>query len=706
MNGAHDGDRENPEHRYLPWLIPTLHALVIEVAASLLAGSVLTPFHGTFWRTIGITLTVLVALSVTVGGGLFALFHFNRPLALRLLRRLLLGLTWAARATIWGAGGAAVLAIVLLAGYGVRLVGEQGRPCGRPLDLRILTTPDALTPLRQAAADFAADERHDGCSRYAVTVAAEPGATSVRNGFADSWARDRTTVGSQLVGPQPDIWIPSSTAEYRYAEKALSSSSSGHTPEFERHPVTVGNSPLVLALFGDDNGAVYGGTREPLRGSTDELLESFKEVGLHGIARPIPESSSAALAVTPVLQRAVHAAGLAPAGEEAERFISPAGWLAPDPVALLCKVRAQAEAQMRDAPGKAASPVAAPPRGVAVAVPENVLNDYNAGRALGDGCGAVKADDIPYAQWKLYPYYARDLPSLDHPFVHVRWPGQGTRRRDEAVDAFRTWLKGHPLTSQGFRDRGHRFRTSDGLDAAHPYLNALNRLGNNVVPGTVPGTAAPDAQQALDAIRDARKKVQVALMLDTSGSMGAPPSASTRALGNRLTVAVSFLRSLVSQLYNDDVVGLQTFALPASPGPIRVDQPVRSDLMSAPGHPQQVTDGLLTRTPAYKDAPLADAILAASLPPGRTDLLVVTDGQVSKTNPGLAASLDRLGRFREDHPGVRVTLLLTGPTGCGDSPVKEITRKLAGTGEYKGGCERMGDEVNEEQAARLLSRLR
>ncbi|MCQ0004010.1 hypothetical protein [Actinomadura madurae] len=124
-----------------------------------------------------------------------------------------------------GVAGAAVMALVLLAGVGVHRLGERTGACGQPLELRVLTAPETLTPLRAAAAEFANDGRDDrGCRRYSVTVVAETGPVPLYDGFRLLWRRsepadERHSDAQQLFGPQPDIWVPSSTAEYDFVPK-------------------------------------------------------------------------------------------------------------------------------------------------------------------------------------------------------------------------------------------------------------------------------------------------------------------------------------------------------------------------------------------------------------------------------------------------------------------------------------------------------
>lgn len=104
------------------------------------------------------------------------------------------------------------------------------------------------------------------------------------------------------------------------------------------------------------------------------------------------------------------------------------------------------------------------------------------------------------------------------------------------------------------------------------------------------------------------------------------------------------------------------------------------------------------------DQPLSDAIAAADVGSGRQNLILVTDGQAPATNPGIGSRTEWLsGEFRDRHPGLRLTVVLTGPAACGASPVRQIVDAFGPDG---GRCVRLTDAPEAEQAAELLSELR
>jgi hypothetical protein len=691
------GRAPGPERRDgLPgWLRRILQVIAIDVVSALIVSLGVTMVHGTFWLNAGIALLIVAAVTA-------ALFAFYPRMMHAVLERVSRTLRWGGATLAWGLGGAAVMALILLAGTGVQRLREHTGSCGQPLDLRVLTAPETLTPLRAAAAEFANDSEDGGCRKYSVTVVPEAGPVTLYDGFRLLWRRSEAADAGhaddqQLFGPQPDIWIPSSTAEYDFVPKGPGQTTAAGTgaggapgkadPVF-RVRGSAGTSPLVLALFTKAHESVADPIAAPIAPSTAALLRRVADAGvkLGAIARPVPETSTAALAVTPALYDGMP-------GDDAadERFAEPADLVAPDAVSLLCRFRERAAAQESE-----------PPDDIAVAVPEQVLHDYDMGRPLGDRCGAADPDAAQYAKWRLNPYYATDLPTLDYPFVQVRWRGQDTRERAAAVTAFRRWLDRNPLTLQGFRDdRGVIPPAREG-DTRHYYLSRLQGIvGNRVMP-TVVGLQPPDGvQDTLNRIGAARPRTSVSLLLDVSGSMGGAAQAHG---GSRLVRGTTFLRSLVSQLQSNDRAGLQVSSATASPSSPETFGNVPRDVAS-PDQKNAITSRLQAVASGGADQPLSDAIAAADLGPGRQHLVLVTDGQIPATNPGLGSRVKWLsGEFRDRHPGLRLTVVLTGPATCRSSPVKEIVAALGAKGGE--GCVTLTDAPEVEQAAELLSELR
>ncbi|GAA2152164.1 hypothetical protein [Actinomadura napierensis] len=699
------GERSRPPERRIAGIRADhlLQAIFIELCSGVIVGVLAKLVHDVSWTSTLIVPGAVVLATV----GLVVLFPAAARRALEWLAK-----KWNGAAVAWTLAGGAVMALVVGATAGVNDLREQVGGCGQPLELRVLAPPEALTPLRAAANEFADEGESRGCRRYGITVVPDSGPVPLYDAFRRLWRRsgqadEPHADDEQLFGPQPDIWIPSSTAEFDYVPKtpgqvggtkgtALGAGGGGggaaeRPAEGDPYFVprgSLGTSPLVLALFTRAHESVADPTAAPISPSTAALLRRFADAGvdLHAIARPVPETSAAALAVTPALYGSTQ--GDDNSGDE--RFAEPANLVAPDGVSLLCRFRQEAAAGN-----------AGPPDDIAVAVPEQVLYDYDMGRPLGDRCGGVDADDPSYAKWVLHPYYATDLPTLNYPFVQVRWRGQDTEARNTAVTEFHDWLVRHPLTMQGFRDGSGYVPSAREGDTRHYYLSRLqSAAGGDLIPNEVSLDPPKGVRETLTAIGAARPRVSVSLMLDVSGSMG---GAARSGGGSRLAQGTSFLQSLVSQLQTNDRAGLQVSSATASPTGAGTFGNVPRDAAS-PDQKNLITGRLQAVASGGGDQALSDAIAAADTGSGKEDLVLVTDGQVPRTNPHLASRASWLaGDFRRRHPDLRLTVVLTGPVGCDASPVSEIVAALGAKGK---GCVPLTDAPVDEQAAQLLSELR
>lgn len=705
MSGPYDGDgSRNPERRdeTQEWPERILQGLLIDLCCTLIISGGLRIFDAfSWWNALATMATVMLAtvlLFVAFPGTMRGVLEWTWK-ALRL----------GATATAWTMAGAATMALVLLAGYGAYSLWDGAQPCGQPLELRMLTSQDALTPLRGAAAEFESDTGDRGCRKYSVTVIPEPGPLALSEGFARLWRSSESKENERLFGPQPDIWIPSSTAEYEYVAHAAVSEGGRLTqscpPTAKRsdddtHSLelcgSLGTSPLVLALFPKANAPVADPRTDPTKSSTKDLLKTIADAGvrLRNIARPVPETSGAALAVTPVLYGPRRPGDAEDAkAAEAERFAEPADLVTPDAVSLLCRFRLQTT-----------SSGDGPPDDVAVIAPEQVLYDYDMGLALGDDDRCHRVDDLDrvpeYKKWQLYPHYASDLPLLDHPFVKVRWQGQDSKERNSAVNDFRRWLRDNPLTMRGFRDRFGKMPSAPAEDREHDYLPRLRTLlEDSELPEQVPSPGRTGFQGILDRLKDARPKSSIHLMVDASTSMG---SASGGNGGSRLGRGAAVLQSLVSQLQSTDRVDLQFSATFPSIrlGDFRVEQ----DAASA--NKETITRNLQAMSATGRDEPLDEIVEATDLDKGQQDIVLLTDGQAPKSPPGLDSRTARLsGFFRRHGPDgrLRLTVVLTGPATCEDTPVREIVTSL---GPQRAACVELDDAPEATQAARILSDLR
>ncbi|MDL4819108.1 vWA domain-containing protein [Actinomadura opuntiae] len=557
-------------------------------------------------------------------------------------------------------GAAVVISGVVLVPPLVTANGE----CGKPVDLRVVTDAENVAPLAAAAQRYVTEKSEHGCRRVTVDVAGDAPTDEVKNGFARGWTSpgidlndgDCTSLPARatLLGSQPDVWIP---ADRTVAEGVRQYSEGGGTCSAKQNPLrakadldiggSVGTSPVVVGVFGDADRQDLAGDQG--RQSLTALLHVFSaDQVLNSVARPSPDTSDSALLATPVLHQALRSGWAGGDREPVEKILDQSRISAGDAASMLCAFRDD------DAAGKN------PPGDVAVIVPEDLLARYDHGDVLGTGCRSGP----PSQKWRLFPYYTADLPALDHPFVHVRWPGEDTARRDEAVAAFRKWLDGGELAREGLRT------VSGKLAAGNGVVRSLR--DGHVVPDAMPphhlrGDAGcvGSLQEVKDCYADARPAYPLSLLVDVSGSMANPVTKG----GPRLGRAQDLALRIVGDVRPTAPTSLFLFSAVTRPetGPIASsgNEATRPDVQAA--IQRAVTNG--------RDLALTTAIeqAAGRLHRGKQTLVVLTDGQAAATNrDGAAQARGLAGRLRADKPGLRLLIVPTGPGDCGAEPVASI----------------------------------
>ncbi|MCZ0995921.1 substrate-binding domain-containing protein [Streptomyces noursei] len=250
-------------------------------------------------------------------------------------------------------------------------------------------------------------------------------------------------------GPQPDLWIPESTADYEEARRGMPSTGSPATLS-DTGPVAY--SPLVVGI---PAGTQLDGVERVDAPWKDLLTSTDSDHRNLRLLRPSPVLSGTGL---------LHTLGLylagdgAPSGRPAPRPHPRPGRRAPPgrpgsqyagSPELLCSLRQDGGPdQAPDRPGTGRSPHSAP------LVSEKSLADFNLGHALG-GCPALDAP--PPLGDRYYAYYPKNVPALDHPLIRVDWAGTADAApRRAAVARFADWLRDpaggqRSLTAQGYR---------------------------------------------------------------------------------------------------------------------------------------------------------------------------------------------------------------------------------------------------------------
>ncbi|MEU9233702.1 vWA domain-containing protein [Streptomyces subrutilus] len=410
-------------------------------------------------------------------------------------------LTGRTRAVAVTAGALIVLAGLVPAGRLLAggLLGD-GQPCKPPLELRLLTDPEIESTVRKATEVYLVSDENrdgDGCRRSGITVYSA-GAADVVAAFhdqSDPWQRPTSeAVNPQRdIGPQPDIWIPATSAS---AARARPPQDQRSYAELLVDPAPFAYSPLVLAVPQQIAAEAVADRSGGLRALMDALRtrEPTAEV-----RRPDPEHTDSGLVAT---------IGLYGAGETnaatAEGRVAQPGPPSPTGGNLLCALPDDDSVDDR----------------TAALVPEFLLKS------------GVDCDSTTRA--RRLAAYPDDAPGLDPTFVRVRWQEADRDKgaRQDAVDRFRAWLTGTGGGTGGGK-AGEEVRGGlvefgkDGFRHAasgHRPLAADLTFSAFGAVGSPRALAAPARQSsmaaALKEYRDANGPGRVLFLLDSSGSMG------------------------------------------------------------------------------------------------------------------------------------------------------------------------------------------
>ncbi|MGW1963485.1 VWA domain-containing protein [Streptomyces sp. NPDC001935] len=403
-------------------------------------------------------------------------------------------LMWLRRRPSHAAVAAALVTALGIGGYlALTDAGSGQSSCGPPLELRLLTDPDIESTVRRAADAYLtspANTTHGGCRRSGITVYSAGSAQAVA-GFhdqSDPWQRP---VSDDLdpqrdIGPQPDIWIPASSASVARAQPV--------EPPRKYLALEPGSpfaySPMVLSVPQNiAEASVIDRTGNSLTTLRELLTRRRKGAD---VRRPDPEYTDSALLATIGLY------GTGTSGvSEAEASVAQSGPPSLTGSDLLCTLPDDSRTDSR----------------TAALVPEFLM-------VSGVDCDRTTRS-------RRMAEYPTDVPALNPTFVRVRWQDADRDRaaRDEAVRRFQVWLtRGGGTTGKPaggldvFGEDG--FRTVSG---AHDFLTTPETdTGTLAHPGRLPGPADADTMaSALRNYRNANGPGQVLFLLDSSGSMGA-----------------------------------------------------------------------------------------------------------------------------------------------------------------------------------------
>ncbi|WDT54500.1 vWA domain-containing protein [Streptomyces sp. G7(2002)] len=599
-----------------------------------------------------------------------------------------------------------VLAIILVpATAGVVLLNlpNDAEACPPALELRLLTAPEAEPALRQAAFDYemsGANTRPlngegdlpDGCRRAQITVYSAA-KDQVDQGFAAAgrWQGEAHGTGKDgpddqgidplhRPGPQPDIWIPESTADYYAARRGMPAKGS---PATLHYSAPVAYTPLVVGIPAhrrlDDVEPAAASWRKLLTG-TDRTHHDLR------LLRPSPVLSGTGLLHTIGLYLTHDGTGTASSGapdltlaRHAEERLSAPGSQYAGSTELLCSLRPDA-----DAAGAVDRTKSAP------LVSEKSLADYNLGRATGS-CPAL---DSPLPLRNRYvAYYPENVPALDHPLIRVDWRGTtDATPRQAAVARFATWLRAPDGGQRTLTAQGYRGVKGTGPAPGSPLLDG--RADISLVARTVPFTADPaQVTQVLDGYDKAQRSSQVLVLLDTSTSM---------ADGGRLPTALSAAGRVLEMVGARHTYGLWAFpdrAHPTDADAVRELVPLGS-ADPAPGRAalDRIAGGELVEHGAAMEEALTRAVRRMKKSPAANKAIVLILDQDDGAGPGRAAGVERtLGTLVEEGPEVPILALVMGKSGCDTFALQRLA------GASHGQCVPGGPQAVDTLAGRIAS---
>lgn len=581
---------------------------------------------------------------------------------------------------------ALVIALALIAaGLVVRQLLQPLPNCPPALELRLLTAPEAEPTLRQAAFDYEMSEANTrplqgegdlpaGCRRAQITVYSAA-KDQIDQGFAAAvrWQGEALGTGQgqqddkgtdplYRPGPQPDLWIPESTADYEEARRGMPATGS---PATLHNTGPVAYSPLVVGIPAGKRPADVervGASWQDLLTGTDSGHQDLK------LLRPSPVLSGTGLLHTIGLYLANDGSHIGSAGspdpalaEGAEQRLSAPGSQYADSTELLCSLRpATGPDTVATVTGQAPAGAGRGDRSAPL-VSEKSLADYNLGRAIGS-CPALGGPLAPDDRYVAY--YPKNVPALDHPLIRVDWRGAtDATARQAAVDRFADWLRapdgGRPvLTAQGYRPVPGK----DGTDPAPPPGSPLrsSRANADLDAPVIPFTGGTDqVARVLDGYDRAQKPSRLLLLMDTSTSM---------ADDGKLPVALGAAGRALEMVGARHTYGLWTFPDRAHPGdPDAVRRVVRLGTVDpAPGKAtlDRIAKGDLVDHGAAMEEALTAAVREMKTSSGSNQAIVLImdedDGRLRRA----AGVEQRLTALLKEKPAVPVLTLVLGKAGC------------------------------------------
>ncbi|WP_157555738.1 hypothetical protein [Herbidospora yilanensis] len=456
--------------------------------------------------------------------------------------------------------GGMVLALAQTAPAGWQRLQAWIGQCPMPREI-VLSVPSYEVPAFDLLArQFTLDRAANRCAETRLKVVAAPPVTGLLAALRNGW---RTPDGVRLIGPRPDLVV----VESRDIANLLAAAGA---PVEDAGPV--GYAEIAVGVPETLRNQVE---REAGGVSLDSVLRFYARPG-RNFARPDPLITGIGLTATAGL----NARRVFPNPEAAEdkmrelpEEMGDAFWKdQADPISLLCNLQRDYESRRNTLLRRSA-----------FLLPRHLMEDYN--NRPGQICpggdqnrGRLWIPDIP------------SLAALDYRAIRPAWPDRDSAGRSTVVRELAGWLRARAVTP---------------------------------APEAQPAPAGGALAAAMEAIGNREQRLDLALVLDGSGSMQRHLPVTVRAVGE-----------IVDALRPTDRISLDIARRPSRDGRPQIYNAYPSDLAGSQGG--QVVGYLAQWTPRDWDLDAASTIAGMGNRP--MDVMVI----VTDTSPGKQADLRRI----------------------------------------------------------------
>lgn len=521
---------------------------------------------------------------------------------------------------------AAVVGILLIAGIRFAMSGSDGDAQATPAGPIELEFRDGCTPVAIAASSEKAALLSKIAKTYSAEAVVGDKCVDVQVFTAASGAAEQALAAGwdeKVDGPQPTVWSPAASTWVGLLRGDLAKNDKPNLVPDEVN--SIASTPLVIAMP-EPMAKALGWPKKPIGWTEMTALANnpdgwasvgHPEWGRFTLGKTNPHLSTSGLAAT--VGTLVAATGRS-SDLTADDLTDP-------------KVRTFAQAaeqsvihygdttlsflaglQHADDSGRGLTYVSA------VAVEEKSVVDYNLGNPTGDPAtlGDHKAPSVP-----LVGIHPREGTLMsDNPYVvlDAAWV---TDEQKAAARDFETFLR-TDASQKVFTDAA--FRTYDGQ------AGAALKASKYVNSGEVEVVLNPPSPQVLDGVRatwdELRKKAQVLILMDVSGSMGEMVGSAGK---SKLQLAQEATVQALDQLHERDELGVWAFTTDiAGPGKVVSEQTPIGPIGEQRKQVEKAVKNLvpLDGTPLYAATRLAAAEMTSRLDPSKINAVVVlTDGR-------------------------------------------------------------------------------